>query len=99
MQPNLAYDLAHPLALRRWQTANVVCWEQFGAWRSPVARLLWEQEVPGSNPGAPTTYGPKPRQSSRMSGASCTGVRSVILTRPPHGTRANPTCANPNPFP
>ncbi len=26
----------------------------FGAWRSPVARLLWEQEVPGSNPGAPT---------------------------------------------
>ncbi len=27
-----------------------------GAWRSPVARLLWEQEVPGSNPGAPTIY-------------------------------------------
>ena len=25
----------------------------YGAWRSPVARLLWEQEVPGSNPGAP----------------------------------------------
>ena len=25
----------------------------FGVWRSPVARLLWEQEVPGSNPGAP----------------------------------------------
>jgi hypothetical protein len=24
-----------------------------GVWRSPVARLLWEQEVPGSNPGAP----------------------------------------------
>ena len=24
-----------------------------GAWRSSVARLLWEQEVPGSNPGAP----------------------------------------------
>src|SRR6185436_14910889 len=24
-----------------------------GAWRSLVARLLWEQEVPGSNPGAP----------------------------------------------
>ncbi len=41
MQPNLAHDLAQPL-------------EQFGAWRSPVARLLWEQEVPGSNPGAPT---------------------------------------------
>jgi hypothetical protein len=25
-----------------------------GAWRSPVAHLLWEQGVPGSNPGAPT---------------------------------------------
>ena len=25
-----------------------------GAWRSPVARLLWEQEVPSSNLGAPT---------------------------------------------
>jgi len=24
-----------------------------GVWRSPVACLLWEQEVPGSNPGAP----------------------------------------------
>jgi hypothetical protein len=26
---------------------------EHGVWRSPVARLLWEQEVPGSNPGAP----------------------------------------------
>jgi hypothetical protein len=25
-----------------------------GAWRSLVARLLWEQKVPGSSPGAPT---------------------------------------------
>ena len=33
----------------------VLCDNNFGAWRSSVARLLWEQEVPGSNPGAPTT--------------------------------------------
>ncbi len=25
-----------------------------GAWRSPVAHLLWEQGVAGSNPAAPT---------------------------------------------
>ena|GEM_PF-2836710 len=33
----------------RFATHNI-----FGAWRSPVAHLLWEQGVPGSNPGAPT---------------------------------------------
>ena len=27
-----------------------------GAWRSPVARLLWEQVVGGSNPSAPTNF-------------------------------------------
>ena len=30
-----------------------------GAWRSLVARLLWEQEVPSSNLGAPTTSPPE----------------------------------------
>ena len=29
---------------------------EFGAWLSPVERLLREQEAPGSNPGAPTTF-------------------------------------------
>ena len=29
--------------------------EIIGAWRSLVARLLWEQEVGGSNPLAPTS--------------------------------------------
>ncbi len=28
-----------------------------GAWRSPVAHLLWEQGVAGSNPAAPTMTG------------------------------------------
>ncbi len=27
-----------------------------GAWRSPVARIVRDDEVPGSNPGAPTIY-------------------------------------------
>ena len=33
---------------------------RIGAWRSPVARLNGVQEVPGSNPGAPT--GRKPAE-------------------------------------
>ena len=33
------------------------CWSH-GAWRSLAARLLWEQEVAGSNPAAPTTLWP-----------------------------------------
>ena len=33
----------------RFATHNI-----FGAWRSPVAHLLWEQGVPSSNLGAPT---------------------------------------------
>ena len=53
MQPRLAHFLAHHLAPSVRHTAKVVYLYQFGVWRSPVARLLWEQEVPGSNPGAP----------------------------------------------
>ena len=35
------------------QTPKWLYSKYFGAWRSPVAHLLWEQGVPGSNPGAP----------------------------------------------
>src|SRR5436190_13709378 len=31
-----------------------------GAWRSPVARLLWEQDVGGSNPLAPIPWPARP---------------------------------------
>ena len=27
-----------------------------GVWLSLVERLVWDQEVPGSNPGTPTTF-------------------------------------------
>ena len=38
------------------ETAKSLLHNNFGAWRSPVAHLLWEQGVPGSNPGAPTSW-------------------------------------------
>ena len=39
-----------------------------GAWRSLVSRLLWEQAVLGSNPGAPTISAgnPTPPEATRM---------------------------------
>ena len=40
------------LAQRRGRPCN----HGNGAWRSLVARLLWEQEVPSSNLGAPTIH-------------------------------------------
>jgi DNA polymerase-3 subunit gamma/tau len=39
--------------LQRFSIINSPC----GEWRSPVARLLWEQEVAGSNPVSPTRKG------------------------------------------
>ena len=38
------------------ESIKFMCPAKRGVWRSPVARLLWEQEVPGSNPGAPILY-------------------------------------------
>ena len=35
-------------------TVSCILGVEFGAWLSPVERLLREQEAPGSNPGAPT---------------------------------------------
>ena len=48
------------------------CRDEFGAWRSLVAHLLWEQRVGGSNPSAPTTRplgkiaGPTPGEAERL---------------------------------
>jgi hypothetical protein len=48
-----------------------------GVWRSPVARLLWEQDVGGSNPLTPTNvrcidvctmYEPRPLRVAQMQG-------------------------------
>jgi hypothetical protein len=41
----------------------------FGAWRSLVAHLLWEQGVGGSNPLAPTSY------FNNLAGARKGGIR------------------------
>ena len=57
-----------------------------GAWRSLVARLLWEQEVPSSNLGAPTTH-PPPQEpplaasttSDRAAGAAITGMLGLAI--------------------
>ena len=36
--------------------ASLIRLGSVGAWRSLVARLLWEQDVAGSNPVAPTNH-------------------------------------------
>ena len=61
----------------------------FGVWRSPVARLLWEQEVPGSNPGAPILQqryrSPAPRRSLSELSLLCSPVSA---NRHPRSTLA-----------
>ena len=63
-----------------------------GAWRSLVARLLWEQEAPGSNPGAPTTF---PGSSLRQTGASCYRKNAAPCHDSPAGSSQRParTCS------
>ena len=53
------------------RTSNTMSYSS-GAWRSSVARLLWEQEVAGSNPAAPIMRaGPPVRAPRRSPCASC----------------------------
>ena len=54
--------------------------EGCGAWRSLVAHLLWEQEVGGSNPSAPTSVAPRPVSTSKRARSSA-GQSSGLLSR------------------
>ena len=51
-----------------------------GAWRSPVAHLLWEQGVGGSNPLAPT-FSDRPTRSFRTCACSSVGESNGFLIR------------------
>ena len=61
LQGNALPDVPGPDCIRRPRTvecelARLPVVQPNGAWRSLAARLLWEQEVDGSNPFAPTCY-------------------------------------------
>ena len=51
-QPSFPHLHARIIDLRPWAQYNNV----FGVWRSPVAHLVWDQGVQGSNPCTPTKY-------------------------------------------
>ena len=49
-----------------------------GAWLSLVERLLWEQDVGGSNPLAPTTHRIVLEQRCKLTGKRIDGERSDL---------------------
>ena len=69
--------LSHAVVARHSRTDYNPHNPQGGAWLSLVERLLWEQDVGGSNPLAPTT--------SR----SITSSRSILSRREIDGTGAH----------
>ena len=52
-----------------------------GAWRSQVARLLWEQDVGGSNPLAPTIFPRSVRAVSDTEGRAAAAGRHGVRIR------------------
>jgi hypothetical protein len=60
-------------------------WRWFdGAWRSPVARLVWDQKVPGSNPGAPISKSKQCLPLAPHSPHSCLARFSARLRDQPY---------------
>ncbi len=75
----------------RGRAPYAVCGHPRGAWRSLVARLLWEQEVLGSNPGA--RYGARRRDIATRDVAA--GMQPAARPRPPRPVRSRGLSARP----
>jgi hypothetical protein len=54
---------------------------RYGAWRSLVAHLLWEQGVPGSNPGAPMRERPAKSSVQGRNTAKTLGCAQAVSLR------------------
>ena len=90
LQPEPTNFPAHGVAVSRSGAAVLPtdCPTENGAWRSSVARLLWEQEVAGSNPAAPISIKSKPRNTLRAGGFLLRGAVGTHLgTHSPHFTQ------------